>query len=146
MNISKHNLTRGETAIVVKVLNYAVSPDKIPNVKFIVATEMAALELIKNDLNHDPKAANALRTDVVDVLSEAHPPKQNINNMKRRMIQSLSKRKDLLVLPADKGKAMVIMDTNVYMDKIKVMLSDEKLNSQILHVDTGKNWWPSSWA
>ena len=73
----------------------------------------------------NPKAAIALRTDVVDVISKAHPPKQNISTNKRKMVQSLSKRKDLLVLPADKGKAAVIMDTEEYMDKTRVILSDE---------------------
>ena len=36
-------------------LNYVLSPDKIPNEEFIVATMVAALELIKKDPNHDPK-------------------------------------------------------------------------------------------
>ena len=80
-----------------------VSPDKIPNDTFTVATKVGTLELIKKDLNHDPKAVNALRTDIVDVLSKAHPQKQNISKNKRMIIQSLSKRKDLLVLSADKG-------------------------------------------
>ena len=31
----------------------------------------------------------------------------------------------VMVLPADKGRATVIMDREEYMEKIKVMLSDE---------------------
>ena len=47
------------------------------------------------------------------------------------MIQSLAKRKDLLILPTDKGKAAVIMDKDEYMEKIKVMLSDEKVYKKL---------------
>ena len=45
------------------------------------------------------------------------------------MIQSIAKRKDLMVLPADKGTAAVIVDTEEYIDKIGMMLNDEKARS-----------------
>ena len=108
-----------------------VSPDKIPKEEFMVATEVATLELMEKDLNHDPKAANALQTDLVDVLSKAHPPKQNVSKNERNMMQSLAKRKDLLILPADKGKTAVIMDREEYMDKIKIMLDDERVYKKL---------------
>ena len=92
---------------------------------------MAALELIKKELKHDPKVANALQTDVVDVLSKAHPQKQNISKNERKMIPSLAKRKDLLIMPADKCKVAVIMDKEEYMNKIKVMLSDERMYKKL---------------
>ena len=37
----------------------------------------------------------------------------------------------MLVLPADKGKAAVIMDTEEYIDKIRVMLSDERVYKKL---------------
>ena len=66
MNISKHTLIK-------EGLNYAGNLDKIPNEDFIVATVVAALELIKKDPDHDPKAVNAPGMDVVDVLSNLSP-------------------------------------------------------------------------
>ena len=52
--------------------------------------------------------------------------KQNISKNERKMIPSLAKRKNLMVLPTDKGKAEVIMDTEEYMAKFMVILSDER--------------------
>ena len=57
----------------------------------------------------------------MDVLSKAHPLKQNINKNERKMIRSLAKKKNVMVLPANRGKAAVIMDTEKYMEKIRVM-------------------------
>ena len=67
---------------------------------------------------------------MVDVFSKAHPSEEN-SNSERKMIQSLAKRKDQLDLPADKGKAAVIMDTEKYMDTIRVMLSDESIYKKL---------------
>ena len=65
----------------------------------------------KQHPNKDPRAADELRSEVVDVLSKSHPPKQNLSKDERKQISSLAKRKDLQVLPADKGKATIVMDT-----------------------------------
>ena len=37
----------------------------------------------------------------------------------------------MLVLPADNGKAAVIMDTEEYKEKIRVMLSDESVYKKL---------------
>ena len=37
----------------------------------------------------------------------------------------------MLVLPADKGKVAVMMDTKEYMDKIRVILSDESMYKKL---------------
>ena len=62
--------------------------------------------------------ADELRSEVADVLFKSHPPKQNLSKNERKQISSLAKRKDLPVLPADKNKASVVMDTHEYKDKI----------------------------
>ena len=102
-------------------------------------------QLYQEYQKHDPKAANALTADTVDALVKAHPLKQSISKSKRKMIQSIAKRKDLMVLPADKGTAAVIVDTEEYIDKIGMMLNDEKARSwrETWHMDTMKNWWPA---
>ncbi|XP_072033048.1 uncharacterized protein [Amphiura filiformis] len=49
----------------------------------------------------------------------------------RRAIQDLKKEESILILPADKGKATVLMDTTEYEDKIHEMLSDERTYEQL---------------
>jgi len=42
-------------------------------------------------------------------------------------LRTLAKEKSVTILPADKGKARVIMDTAEYEEKVKEVLSDEKV-------------------
>ena len=41
VNVSKYNLTDDQTWVIIKGLNFAVPPDKLPVEEFIVATEQA---------------------------------------------------------------------------------------------------------
>ena len=68
-----------------------------------MAPKLAAIELIKQHLNKDPRAADEVRSEMVDILFMSYPPQQNLSKDDRKQIGSLAKRKDLLVLPADKG-------------------------------------------
>ena len=43
----------------------------------------------------------------------------------------MAKRKDLLILPADKGKAAVVRDSTEYKEKIKLILSDVKVYEKL---------------
>ena len=120
VNILKHKLTKDETAVLANGLNFVVAPDRIPPNEFILVTELAAIELIIQHPNKDPQVADELTSEMVDVLSKSHPKTDE-----RKQIKNLAKRKDLLVLPAAKGKAVVVMDTQEYKYKIKAMLVDE---------------------
>ena len=119
VNISKHKLTQGETSVLAKGLSFAVTPQKLPVEDFVVATEQAILSL------KEPKA-NLLRNDVLGILKNARPPQPNINAEERKAMKDLASNKDITILPADKGKATVIMDTQDYKDKVSSMLSDKK--------------------
>ena len=130
VNIAKLKLTKDETAVLAKGLNFAVAPKMIPHDEFIVATKLTAIELIKQRPNKDTQVADELRSEVVDVFSKCQPPKHNLSNNERKQISSLAKRKDLLVLPADKGKASVVVDTQEY-NKIKAMLTDERVYKRL---------------
>ena len=44
----------------------------------------------------------------------------------RQALGNLAKNKDIAILPADKGKATVIMDTEDYELKVKEMLDDKR--------------------
>ncbi|KAI8516223.1 hypothetical protein Bbelb_048040 [Branchiostoma belcheri] len=65
-----------------------------------------------------PKGYNsAKKTQVAGVLQSAKLPKPNITKGERTALTGLRKKKDVLILPADKGKATVIMDTEDYETK-----------------------------
>ena len=54
VNISKHKLAKDESTVLAKVLNYAVVHEKILHNEFIVATKLAATELIRQHHNKYP--------------------------------------------------------------------------------------------
>ena len=120
INISKCKRTKHEIAVLATGLNYVVAPKRIPHDEFILASKLAVIELTKQYPNKDHWETDVLR--VVDALSRLHPPKQNLSKDERKQISSLAKRKDLLVLLVNTGKATVLMDTQEYKDKIKAML------------------------
>ncbi|XP_072047007.1 uncharacterized protein [Amphiura filiformis] len=119
INLSKHKLTKPQESVLAKGLNFSPAPNKIPYEEYIVATEQACHKLSNNE-------ATVLRSEIAGVLRNARPPKSNISAEERRAIQDLKKEESILVLPADKGKATVLMDTAEYEDKIHSMLSDER--------------------
>ena len=125
VNISKYKLNDDQTGVLGKGLNYAVTPDKLPVEDFVVATEQACRYLPIDK-------ADQLRAQVAGVMKSAKLPKPNITKKERQALIELRKEKSIMILPADKGKATVIMDTGEYEQKVKTMLlkckTYEKLN------------------
>ena len=72
-----------------------------------------------------------LRSEMAGVLRSAKPPKSNISREERKALNDLKKEESVLILPADKGKATVLMDVQDYEDKLTEMLSDEKTYEQL---------------
>ena len=65
------------------------------------------------------------------VLRNAKPPRSNISREERKALVDLKKEESVLILPADKGKATVIMEVFDYEQKLSEMLSDEKTYEQL---------------
>ena len=124
VNLSKYKLTKPQESVLAKGLNYAPTPDKIPVEDYIVATELACQKLPGNE-------AMVLRSEMAGVLRSAKPPKSNISREERKALNDLKKEESVLILPADKGKATVLMDVQDYEDKLTEMLSDEKTYEQL---------------
>ena len=119
VNLSKHKLTDPQLSVLAKGLNFSPSPNKIPYDDYIVATELACKKLPYNE-------ATVLRSEIAQALRGSKPPKSNISKDERKAINDLKKNKEILILPADKGKATVLMDVDEYEQKVSNMLSDEK--------------------
>ena len=118
INLSKYKLSGNQNKILAKGLNYAVTPEKMPTEEFVVAAEQATWSLPQEQ-------KDKLRADITGVLKSAKVPKQNITRQERTALKGLQKEKSITILPADKGKATVIMETREYQDKMKEMLNDE---------------------
>ena len=111
-----------ETSVLAKELNYAVTPKEGPKDDFIVATEVACKALPATE-------ACQLCAEVAGILKSAKlPPPPNITTDERKALETLKKEKDVMFLPADKGKATVIIDTDKYIEQEEVMLSDSYIH------------------
>ena len=118
-NISSETLSSTQTKVLAKGLNFAVSPENVPVSEYICATEKVCSLLSDNE-------ADTLRTEITWLLRNAKVPKGNISKEERAALKELSNSKDITILPADKGKATVVLDTTDYEGKVKLMLSDER--------------------
>ena len=64
-----------------------------------------------------------LRNRLCGVLRRAQLPKDNLSREQRSALKCLKNSKDIVVLPADKGNATVVMKSSEYHNKLDDMLS-----------------------
>lgn len=65
-----------------------------------------------------------LRNAVAGILKTAKLPQSNITKQERAAIDSLKKDKTITILPADKGRTIVVMDTKKYISQMETTLAD----------------------
>ena len=92
-----------------RTLNFAVTPKNIPTAEIIAKVESAVRQL-------HAEHADTVRRDVNSILQQAKPPEPNIT---KEMQYALKEEDDpIMVLPADKGRASVVMDADNYHAKM----------------------------
>ena len=103
-----------------KGLNFAISPQQLPVVDLITATESA----IRN--NKISKAeAEQLLMKVKEALSSAKTPPSNLTPQERKAMTSLSSRdQNISIFPGEKVRCTVVLNTANYHKKITTLLSD----------------------
>ena len=127
INKSKHVLTSDDRSVLEKGLNFAVMLRGFPIKEVIVSTELACRHL-------SAATAQSLRAnrEVTKCVKKSKPPASNISKSEFQALQNLKKDDSITILPADKGRATVLLNTKDYEDKIDLLLSDtntyEKLN------------------
>ena len=85
----------------------------------IASVEEGLLKALKRE-------AEAARVSIVGTLSKAKLPTRNLTTEDCRAIKSLRTDESILILPADKGTATVVMDKSNYDEKISTMLLDKQ--------------------
>ena len=75
---------------------------------------------------------------VVNILRNSKPEAtQNITRQQLAAVRTLQQDPTVTVVPADKGKSVVVMDTVEYREKVRTLLSDE--DTYIKITDKRKN-------
>ena len=93
-----------------------VSPKQSPNLEYITAIEAACAKLSQQD-------AEELRAEVNRILRSSHAPKPKLTKAQNLALRELKRDRDCIVLTADKGVAMVIMDRQDYINKANSLLN-----------------------
>ena len=69
--------------------------------------------------------ADEVRTEASRILARAKPPRCNIPVGELRALRTLRRDESIIILPADKGSATVVMNTDDYQRKIGELLDPE---------------------
>ena len=115
--MSRAQLTEHDLSVLSKGFNFAIAPARIPTEEIICGVEASITYLNKNE-------AETVRQEVTRVLRTARPPKKNLSTEERQALKSLRDNKNIIILPADKGNATVVMDVEEYNNKIQTLLRD----------------------
>ena len=114
-------------------MNFAVTPKESPVDDFIIGIESAC-----RAVGPHSKESETLRAHCVRVLKNAPPPKPNLKKSERIALEELAKDKNITIVPADKGRAVVVMNTVDYKNKAKQLLSDENTYQRLNKDPTSK--------
>ena len=98
--------------------NFAVALRHPPYGEYITVIEQACLKL-------EPHNAEELRAAMRGALRNSKEPTRNITKQEIRVLAELKKDQSRVILTADKGVAIVIMDREDYQEKAKALLEDQ---------------------
>ena len=115
-NLTNHQLTKEETSVLGRGLNFAPVPSKVPT-KDIIASVEPALH------HHDnPSEANVARAAVCKNLGKSKPPRDNLTFGEKEALKALRKNKKIVIAKADKGNVTVVMNKEDYETKASLIL------------------------
>ena len=133
INLSDRQLTKPEQEVLEKGLNFAVAPNKLPVVDLITSIETACRYIGPNS-----EEATHLRSDCVRIMKQAKLPKSNLTPEQRRALADLKNEHATMILPADKGRATVIMPRPMYYEKASKLLEDTTTYERLKKDPTSK--------
>ncbi len=119
INLSSKPLTDAERSLLEKGSKFAITPAKIPY-KNIVSEIEAAITYLPDETK------DIIRTHTASILDRASLPRHyNISTNERKALNDLKNDRTRVVMKADKGNSLVVMDRSEYDSKMENLLSDE---------------------
>ena len=117
VNLLSRPLSVVEKGVLARGLNLAPAPKRIPVPEIIAAVESGISKV-------SPSEAQLTRTRIAGCLSRSKPPPNNLSPEEQKAIKALREAETIVIAPADKGNATVIMDQTAYDGKIRGLLAD----------------------
>jgi hypothetical protein len=130
-NLSSKELSELERKGLEHGLKFAVVPNRIPTAEIIASVEEGICPL-------DDDAKRLVRAEVSSILRRAKIPPKNIDSNVFKALLALKKDSERVVLSADKGNCVVVMDKHDYGEKALSLLNDRNTYSILKSDPTGK--------
>ena len=115
-------------------MNHAISPICIPTIDLITTVELWHAVSLTTRL----KPIDQLRTDDVKVTGSSRPHKSNLIPGERKAMKELREGENITILPSDKGRYTVVLNTTDYKQEAKDLLSDTDTYVPLKKDPTGK--------
>ena len=123
-NLSGVSLTKAQMSLLAYGPNFAIAPKHPPYGDYITAVEQACLNL-------EPHNAEELRAEIRGALRHSHKSGSNITKEEAQALSELKKDHSRVILTANKGVALVVMDRTEYNNKAQKLLEDGRLYKEI---------------
>ena len=124
INLSSHQLSEHEIISLQNGLNFATIPGSIP-ISRIVAN-------VETGIPRSSRSKASIRASVVSLLKSSKPETTtNISKQQLAAIRNLKQDPSIVIVPADKGRATVVMNTAEYKEKVSALLKDGSTHMKI---------------
>ena len=115
-NLSRRPLTKAQENILSHGPNYTIVTREPPIGEYVAQIERVCQSLTQGE-------GEELRAEMKAIMKKTKPPKSNISKEEVRAIKELKKDQDRMVLTADNGVSMVVMDREEYERKSEDLLN-----------------------
>ena len=127
INLSSKPLTDGEQSSLQKGTKFAASSSRVPLTKYIAVTKRICDELGENTTGKDCTEIYQKTKEILQHYKKKKSYTRNITKEEKEAIKTLREDASCVVLTADKGVALVVMDKSQYVDKCMALLDDTKV-------------------
>ena len=118
INMSKKPLTNAQEKLLSHGPNYAVTPRCLPIGEYIAAVEQTCQNLTLGE-------ADEMNAEIKVAIKRSHPLRHNISREEQRALRELKKDETRVILTADKGVCLVLMDKEEYIGKAEELLKEK---------------------
>ena len=107
-------MTEAQTSLLAHGPNFAIIPRHPPKGEYVASIEYACQKLNEGK-------AEELRVEIKNILKKSQPNKSNITKEELRAIKELKQDDQRIILTADKGVALVVLNKADYIGKSRAI-------------------------
>ena len=125
-NNSSKKLTTNQEKLLELGLNFAVTPKKFPLIEYIAAAEDLCQSLEERGDDESMEKAQKIRNIMIDHIRKGvgMKIKDNLSADEKKILKEIISDPDIIICPADKGRAIVLEDRDSYLLKMQQQLDE----------------------